>query len=48
MTDRKSVLQVQPKFLFREEWEVLAAAEDLCYEALDFSMPPALIESGRH
>ena len=46
MTDRKSVLQVQPRFLFREEWEVLAAAEDLCYEALDFSMPPALIESG--
>ena len=46
MTDKGSIIQVQPKFLFREEWEILAEAEDLRYEALDFSMPPALIESG--
>ncbi len=45
-SDRKAVLQVQPHYEFREEWEVLAEREDLCYEALDFSLPPALIESG--
>ena len=47
MTDiHRPVIQVQPHYEFREEWEVLAAAEGLSYEALDFSMPPALIESG--
>ncbi|MCR5474969.1 MAG: sugar phosphate isomerase/epimerase [Lachnospiraceae bacterium] len=46
MTDHKTVIQVQPRFDFRDEWEVLAAKEDLKYEALDFSTQPALIESG--
>ncbi len=44
--ERKTVLQVQPHYEFREEWEILAESEDLSYEALDFSLPPALIESG--
>ncbi len=47
MTDKpKTVIQVQPRFDFRDEWEVLAAKENLSYEALDFSTQPALIESG--
>lgn len=47
MNDKiKPVLQVQPRFDFREEWEVLANKENLTYEALDFSTQPALIESG--
>ena len=45
-SDRKTVLQVQPHYEFREEWEILAEREGLTYEALDFSLPPALIESG--
>ena len=47
MTDNHgSVLQVQPRFDFRDEWEVLADKENLTYEALDFSTQPALYESG--
>ena len=47
MTDGfSSVIQVQPRFDFRDEWEILAAEENLNYEALDFSTQPALIESG--
>jgi sugar phosphate isomerase/epimerase len=47
MTDvKRPVLQVQPRYEFREEWDILASSEGLTYEALDFSMPPALIESG--
>ncbi len=47
MTDKhRTVLQVQPRYDFREEWEVLADKEGLKYEALDFSTQPALIESG--
>lgn len=47
MTDiRNTVIQVQPRFDFRDEWEVLAAKENLSYEALDFSTQPALNESG--
>ncbi len=41
----KTVLQVQPRFDFRDEWEILAGKENLTYEALDFSTQPALIES---
>ncbi len=47
MTDKpKTVIQVQPRYDFRDEWEILAAKENLSYEALDFSTQPALIESG--
>ena len=47
MTDKhQTVIQVQPRFDFREEWEILAGKENLCYEALDFSTQPALLESG--
>ncbi len=47
MSDKHTaVIQVQPRFDFRDEWEVLAAKENLKYEALDFSTQPALIESG--
>ena len=47
MTDKhQTVIQVQPRFDFREEWEVFADKEDLFYEALDFSTQPALNESG--
>ena len=47
MTDKhQTVIQVQPRFEFRDEWEILAGKEDLCYEALDFSTQPALLESG--
>ncbi len=44
--DHRTVIQVQPRFAFRDEWEVLAEKENLKYEALDFSTQPALIESG--
>lgn len=43
---RRALIQVQPRFDFREDWEVLVEKEDLYYEALDFSTQPALIESG--
>ncbi len=47
MTDKhRTVIQVQPRYDFREEWEVLADKENLKYEALDFSTQPALNESG--
>ncbi len=47
MTDHnRNIIQVQPRFEFREEWEVLARKENLKYEALDFSTQPALNESG--
>ncbi len=47
MTEKKRpLIQVQPRFDFREDWEVLAEKENLCYEALDFSTQPALIEGG--
>ncbi len=47
MTDtHRTVIQVQPRYDFREEWEVLADKEGLSYEALDFSTQPALVESG--
>ena len=47
MTDPlRPVIQVQPRFDFRDEWESLAKSENLYYEALDFSTQPALKESG--
>ena len=47
MTDKhNTVLQVQPRYDFRDEWEILADKENLTYETLDFSTQPALIESG--
>ena len=44
--DHMTIIQVQPRFAFRDEWEVFADKENLKYEALDFSTQPALIESG--
>ena len=44
--EHRIVIQVQPRYDFREEWEVLAAKENLCYEALDFSTQPVLTENG--
>ena len=41
-----TVIQVQPRFHFLDEWEVLADKENLSYEVLDFSTQPALNESG--
>ncbi len=47
MTDKhRTVIQVQPRYDFREEWEILADSANLSYEALDFSTQPALNESG--
>lgn len=47
MTDKHiTVIQVQPRFEFRDEWEILAVKANLKYEALDFSTQPALNESG--
>ncbi len=42
----RPLIQIQPLFFFRDEWESLAIEEDLYFEALDFSMQPALNESG--
>lgn len=47
MTDIiNSFIQVQPRFEFRDEWEILAAKENLNYEVLDLSTQPVLVEDG--
>ncbi|MCR5826559.1 MAG: sugar phosphate isomerase/epimerase [Oscillospiraceae bacterium] len=40
------MLQIQPLFDEREEWDALAARESLRYEVLELSVPPALDRSG--
>ena len=40
-------LQVQPGLDSFREWEAVADEEDLRYEVLELSAPPALNESGR-
>lgn len=51
MSDRAAAvrpcLQVQPDAASLEEWEELARQENLSFELLEMSMPPALNESGR-
>ncbi len=44
---RKNILQIQPGYDRRDEWAALAREEDLSYEVIELSMPPALNESGR-
>ena len=43
---KKPLIQVQPRYDFRDDWGALAEKEDLYYEALDFSTQPALTEGG--
>ena len=40
--------QIQPQYSSRLQWTELAEKEDLAYEVIEFSMPPALSESRRY
>ena len=42
----KAVLQIQPTYALYSEWILLAEQENLLFEVLDLSVPPALYESG--
>lgn len=40
----KPVLQVQPSFASRNEWEAIAVREGLHFEVIEYSVPPVLTE----
>ena len=46
-TMQNALMQLQPQYETRERWEAIARREDLRYEVLELSVPPALHESGR-
>ena len=48
VSNTDGVLQIQPQYPFHRKWEELAQSENLMYEVLELSMPPALGESGRY
>jgi sugar phosphate isomerase/epimerase len=43
--DSVNTFQLQPAYASRDKWEALAMRENLAYEALELSMPPALDDS---
>ena len=47
MPDAKTLrkIQIQPVYASRDLWEAIAVQEDLDYEVMEFSIPPALTDS---